>query len=275
MSNKSIVLAILSVFISVSSFARTEQTTVQGSVGRLSAEMQIPEHAAGEKIPWVVVCHGFSGNKNEAMHRAIADSLERHGIASIRFDFNGHGQSDGDFSKMTVLNEIEDAKCVISYVAQRDDVKSIAIVGHSQGGVVAAMTSGLLGDSVLKAAVLISPAAVLRDDALRGTCMGRNYDAANPPATVELYGGLRLGRDYILSAQRLPIYETAKRYQGPVLVIHGDADRVVPYTYGQRFADDMRYAHIKIIPGMDHGYSGHVDVPAHLVAAFMVHQLLE
>ena len=44
-----------------------------------------------------------------------------------------------------------------------------------------------------------------------------------------------MGHDYIATAQTLPIYETAKEYKGPALVIHGTWDVVVPYTYGEKY----------------------------------------
>ncbi|MDE6007568.1 MAG: hypothetical protein K2G67_08470 [Muribaculaceae bacterium] len=45
----------------------------------------------------------------------IANDLQSQGIASLRFDFNGHGKSEGEFQNMTVLNEIEDLEDVISW----------------------------------------------------------------------------------------------------------------------------------------------------------------
>ena len=62
----------------------------------------------------VVLCHGFGGSKDNQLFELIADSLQRHGIASVRFDFNGHGESEGRFQDMTVPNEIEDTKKVVA-----------------------------------------------------------------------------------------------------------------------------------------------------------------
>ena len=58
------------------------------------------------------------------------------GIAVIKFDFDGHGESDGDFSDMNVYSEILDAAKVIDYVRNLDFVTDIYIVGHSQGALV-------------------------------------------------------------------------------------------------------------------------------------------
>ena len=73
---------------------------------------------------------------------------------------------------MTVLNEIEDLKDVISWAQAQPWVENISLLGHSQGGVVVSMTTGELGDSIIKNVVLMAPAAVLRDDAIRGNTQG-------------------------------------------------------------------------------------------------------
>lgn len=158
---------------------------------------------------------------------------------------------------MTVLNEIEDLKDVIKWAQQQSWVENISLLGHSQGGVVVSMTAGELGDKVIKNIVLMAPAAVLRDDALRGSTMGAQYDPWNMTAEyIQLpFGGLKLGRQYIETAVNLPIYETAFNYDGPVLVIHGTHDRVVPYTYGERYNQGYRHSAMKLIPGEDHGFS--------------------
>ena len=57
--------------------------------------------------------------------------------------------------------KIEDAKAVYAYARKLPGVTSIALAGHSQGGVVASMTAGELGTQKVKALVLMAPAAVL------------------------------------------------------------------------------------------------------------------
>ena len=118
-----------------------ETVFIDGHHGRLKALIQKPELQQGEKCPMVIFCHGFSGTKDGPLFELVADTLQAHGIASIRFDFNGHGESEGEFKDMTVPNEIEDAKKVVEYVRDLRYVSTIAIAGHSQGGVVAAMTA--------------------------------------------------------------------------------------------------------------------------------------
>ena len=235
--------------------------------------MKKPELKQGEQCPMVVLCHGFSGRKDGPMFELIADSLAMHGIASVRFDFNGHGESEGKFEEMTVPNEIEDAKHIIEYVRDLRYVSSVALVGHSQGGVVAAMTAGELDAGDIAAVALMAPAAVLRDDAIRGSTFGKSYDPLDPPEYVELFGNQKLGREYIKTAFRLPIYETAARYKGPALVVHGTGDRVVPYTYGLRFHQQWKGSDYEELEAFDHGFSQNIYRACDIVSSWLIRVL--
>ena len=254
-----------------------ETVFIDGHHGRLKALIQKPELQQGEKCPMVIFCHGFSGTKDGPLFELVADTLQAHGIASIRFDFNGHGESEGEFKDMTVPNEIEDAKKVVEYVRDLRYVSTIAIGGHSQGGVVAAMTAGQLseelGEPAFKAVALMAPAAVLRDDAIRGNTMGKQYDPFDPGEYVELWGGLKLGGEYIRTSFSLPIYETAAKYQGPALIIHGNGDRVVPYTYGERFHQIWPKSELVIQEYFDHGFSQNVYRTTDIVSDYLIKQL--
>ena len=254
-----------------------ETVFIDGDHGRLKAIIQKPELKQGEQCPMVIFCHGFTGRKDGPMFELIADTLQAHGIASIRFDFNGHGESEGDFKDMTVPNEIEDAKKVVAYVHDLRYVSSMAIVGHSQGGVVAAMTAGQLSEELgrpaFKAVALMAPAAVLRDDAIRGNIMGKQYDPFDPGEYVEMWGGLKLGAQYIHTAFSLPIYETAVKYQGPALIIHGNGDRVVPYTYGERFHQIWPMSELVIQEYYDHVFTQNIYRTTDIVSDYLIKQL--
>jgi pimeloyl-ACP methyl ester carboxylesterase len=251
----------------------TEKLTVDGSMGKLAAIIQKPVLVAGQRCPMVMILHGFMGNKGGQLNELIADSLQKHGIASIRFDFNGHGESEGDFAKMTVLNEIEDAKKVYDYVAALPYVNSVAVTGHSQGGVVASMLAGELGSDKLKAVVLMAPAAVLREDAIKGNVFGKSFDPLDPPEAVDMFGGKKLGGDYIRTAFSLPIYETAAKYDGPALIVHGTGDRIVPYTYGERYHQIWKNSELQILDGFDHGFSQNIYRADAIVSNYLIKEL--
>jgi pimeloyl-ACP methyl ester carboxylesterase len=136
------------------------------------------------------------------------------------------------------------------------------------------MLAGQAEPESFAAVVLMAPAAVLRDDAIRGSTMGATYDPLDPPEFVQLFGNLRLGREYIRSAFSLPIYETAAKYQGPALIIHGNADRVVPYTYGERFHQLWPGSEYVMLEHYDHGFSQNIGHATDLVSHYLIKTLL-
>ncbi len=254
--------------------AQTSDTiSIDGSVGKLFSIINRP--ASSSKTPLVIICHGFSGNCRSPFMNDLSESIVNQGMATLRFDFNGHGKSEGEFKDMTVLNEIEDLKDVITWARQQPWVKDISLVGHSQGGVVVSMVSGELGDKVIKAEVLLAAAAVLRDDALRGNTMGARYDPWNFKGDyIELphspeAGALRLGKNYVETALRLPIYETAANYTGPTLIVQGTHDQIVPYTYAERYHEKISNSELKLIPDENHVFTNTQKETSILVADWL------
>ncbi|MBR0037785.1 MAG: alpha/beta fold hydrolase [Bacteroidales bacterium] len=265
-----LILAVGCAYAMAQTAAVSEKVQIQGDHGKLAAVIQKPALQEGEKCPMVMFCHGFNGRKEGPLFEQITDSLQAHGIASIRFDFNGHGESEGAFEQMTVPNEIIDAKYIYNYVRALDYVNEVAIVGHSQGGVVSSMLAGELGTDAFRTVVLMAPAAVLREDAIRGNTFGKMYNPLSPPESVEIAPGTKLGRDYIRTAFSLPIYETAAGYQGEALIIHGNADRIVPYTYGERFHKLWSRSRYVLLEGYDHGFGPNVSHATDIVTQYLL-----
>ena len=56
----------------------------------------------------LMMAHGFSSNKNTMNFVRLAESLDKEGIPSLRFDFFGHGESDGLFENITITEAVDD-----------------------------------------------------------------------------------------------------------------------------------------------------------------------
>ncbi len=266
---KLLTLALLFI-VSLTAVAEKINLEIQGSRGKLFATINKPELRDGEKCPIVIIMHGFMGDQNYALLQLIAQKLETAGIASALFDFNGHGQSEGEFQHMTVPNEVEDARNVYNYVRNLPYVSHIAAAGHSQGGVVTSMLAGELRDG-LSAIVLMAPAAVLRDDAIRGNIMGATFNPLDPAETVALFGGMRnLGRAYNQTAFSLPLYGTAAPFTGTACIIHGTGDQIVPYTYGQRYHQMWPTSTYHQLDAVDHMFTGCEEKVATIATDYLI-----
>lgn len=261
-------IALIILLMPMTASAKSQDLWIYGDHGRLAAVLQTPDGQS--KYPLVMILHGFTGNKNEELLKNIADNLEAAGIASMRFDFNGHGQSDGAFEDMTVPNEIVDAKKVLAYIDKLPNVTAVGITGHSQGGVITSMLAGELGAKKIKCIVLMAPAPILRDDSLRGKLFNIEYDPKNPPEYID-FNGHKVGRNYFLTAQTLPIFEVAKKFTGSVLMIHATGDTISPYTYSSDYYNDIyKRGTVELIDGSDHGFTGNKSHVAELAAKFFI-----
>lgn len=236
-------------------FRAREDYKIFGPQGGISSSLVLPAHFNPEvdKCPIVVLMHGFLAKKELYPIPSIAEQLAKAGIASIRFDFDAHGKSEGEFADMTISSEIADAKAVIRYARSLPFVTDIALLGHSQGGVVAGMAAGELENDPARPSciVLLAPASVLKDDAIAGQCMNVKYNASDPPEYVKVFFH-KLGRPFILEAQRLPIYETTAKYTGNVCIVHGDKDTVVPLAYGEHYHEILPSSEFHVLKGDGH-----------------------
>ena len=232
-------LTILLILITTAAGARDFK--VHGPQGGIAMDITLPKglDPETEKCPMVILMHGIFSSGNIVPIPALARELADNGIASIRFDFGGHWRSEGEMQQMTIGKEIEDALAIWEYARSLPYVSEIGLLGHSQGGVVASMTAGILESRGEKPAglVLIAPGSVVQDACRNGRFFGAEFNPADPPEFVKCFGIMKLGREYILTTQELDIYGTAKDYTGPVRLIHGSKDTIVPMSCSERYAE--------------------------------------
>ncbi|MCQ2239708.1 MAG: alpha/beta fold hydrolase [Bacteroidaceae bacterium] len=248
-------------FLMGTSVMAQEHVRVPGPMGELDVTVAKPELKQGEKCPVVVLMHGFISRKENGLFDEMEKMLLAKKVAVVRFDFDGHGKSEGDFAKMTIASEVEDAKAMIRYAHSLDFAQGVSIAGHSQGGVIASLAAGEMGAEEIDRVVLMAPAAVLREDAIRGNTQGNIYDPLNVPEEgVPLFGGrLTLGAPFIRSAQTLDIYHTAGQYTGEVLLLHGLNDTLVPWTFSEYYTLVYKNAKVEYVKGLDHGFTQDVE----------------
>lgn len=211
----------------------------------------------GEKMPLLVVFHGFTGHMEERHIIAVAEAAREEGFATLRVELYGHGKSDGDFSDHTILHWMTQGMRVIDYAAGLDWVSSIYLTGHSQGGLNAVLVAGIMQDKI-RGLIPMSPAMVIRDGAREGKLLGFTFDPENPPECITNDSGVTLKGNYARVARILPVEECIATYHGPVCVIHGTKDLTVPYQYGVDLAEQYQAqgndAELVTIEGADHCY---------------------
>jgi fermentation-respiration switch protein FrsA (DUF1100 family) len=215
--------------------------------------------------PCVVFLHGYTGDKigDHRIFVKAARDLCEHGIACLRFDFRGSGESQGDFADITVGGEISDAMAAIAHLDTFDEIDQarIGLVGLSLGASVAACVSARDG---IKSLALWAPAAFVDYMVERGGEIVRDpyvwlppnfSDAIKKKGKVDI-GGFVRGKPYFESIKEVdPLREIAK-FSGPVLLIHGREDEVISPMNSELMYDTVKgRRRLIIIDDADHAFS--------------------
>lgn len=270
--------SLILLFLTLTFLGVAREYKVHGPQGGLAMEVTLPEgfNEDTDKCPMVILMHGIFSSKNIVPIPSLARALSKEGIASICFDFGGHWKSERQMQEMTVGKEIEDALAMWEYAKSLPYVSHIGLLGHSQGGVVASMTAGILasrGESP-DALVLIAPGSVIQDACKGGRFFGAEFNPADPPEYVKCFGIMKLGREYILTTQELDIYGTAKAYTGPVRLIHGSKDTIVPMSCSEKFVETYTQdAELIVVEGENHMITRKLRTVVSNAVSFLASQL--
>ena len=269
-------LILLFTILSISSIsAISREYEVYGPQGGLAMKITLPKNFDTEtqKCPMVILMHGIFSSKSITPMPAIANALAKKGIASIRFNFGGHWSSEGEMVRMTIENEIQDALAMWEYARSLPYVTKIGLLGHSQGGVVASMTAGRISSTTQtghpSGLVLIAPASVLKNACLNGKLLGAEFDPVNLPEYTRCFGIMKVGKEYLGSTQKLDIYGTAEAYKGPVRIIHGEKDSLVPMWCSEDYKKIYgENSELIVVEGENHRISRKTKKVAEMVASF-------
>jgi uncharacterized protein len=215
----------------------------------------------------VVIGHGVTSNKDRPWLIALSEALADAGIPSLRITFAGNGESEGRYEDATPSKEAGDLGSVIDALAGWG-VARICYAGHSMGGAVGVLRAS--ADPRIR--LLVSLAGMVHVHAF----MQRHF------------GHLEPGRDLMLDKPGCPwnttlaedaarigsLTEQASRIEVPWLLVHGDADELVPLAD----SEDARAAaggcpDLVVLPGVDHRFTGAVPAMTAAVVQWLEQQL--
>ena len=123
-----------------------ERVTFQSGTLKLAGLMHLPPgHRPGDRHPAVLVLHGFGSNKSSSNCVKPARMLADWGYAALRFDFRGCGESEGAAAHIICLEQVEDTKAAVTFLAARPDIDParIGAAGSSFGAAVAVYAGGV------------------------------------------------------------------------------------------------------------------------------------
>lgn len=123
----------------------------------IAATLTLPLDKGGP-VPAVLLCQGLSGVRNLVMP-TVAAALANAGIASLRFDYAGHGDSEGKRGWIDPFSRVVDARHALAFLGGCDgiDRERLGVYGHSYGGPVAVHVTATSGTDVRAVVAISSP----------------------------------------------------------------------------------------------------------------------
>jgi dienelactone hydrolase len=236
----------------------------QGHV--LAGTFTTPLHSNGP-TPAAVLITGLSPHERNngqppwMPFRDIADALTRAGIAVLRVDDRGVGESTGDHAPSTTFDEADDVQTEVKWLRSQPgiDPKRIVLVGYSEGGLIAPMVAAK--DPLIAAIITLAGPGVPGPELARyQTEQAVIRDPSIPEADREKEIAKQLAEE-MTPRERVFLtidpLEYARRVKCPALVLQGGADLHVPVRSAERIASAMRASGnsdvtVQIFPGVSH-----------------------
>ena len=122
-----------------------EKVSFQSDGLKIAGLIDTPlDYKAAERRPAFIVLHGFGGNKDGRGQSVVAKQFAQWGYVTLRIDFRGCGESEGEHGRIICLDQVADTRNALSYLSTRPEVdpQRIALVGSSFGAAVAVFSGG-------------------------------------------------------------------------------------------------------------------------------------
>jgi len=191
--------------------AMTEQCFLPVEDRNICCMLHLP---ASARPPFVITCHGLFSSKESEKFLSIAEIFTRQGIAVIRFDFGGCGESTGDFAATTVTRRLTELEAVAAFYRRHEKLGSaFGIMGSSLGGYLAVLCASRRHVSALSIWAAPYDLLALADNV--------------PPGDLQ-----RLRQDFFDDARQ---YSLASVLGGvhTIQIIQGKRDDIVPWKHGE------------------------------------------
>ena len=124
----------------------SENISFQSDGLKIAGLVDIPaDYKPSERRPAFIVLHGFGGNKDGQGQAVVAKQFTQWGYVTLRIDFRGCGESEGERGRIICLDQVADTRNALSYLATRAEVdpQRIGLVGSSFGAAVAIYAAGV------------------------------------------------------------------------------------------------------------------------------------
>jgi len=202
----------------------------------------------------VVVGHCFTCSRHTMILRQICSDLVRENFIALRFDFSGNGQSEGEFAKSTYSKQISEMKAAAAFISNHG-ATWIGLAGHSMGAAIAVLAAGRM--TVVKAVCALSGRlSGLNATHFLSPDQRRQLRSTGRVVFSSRGRPLEISKHFFADAEQYNLPEIVGALQPPLLVVHGDADEIIPVQEAyeaQRLNTDKTT--LAVVPDADHMFS--------------------
>ena len=205
----------------------------------------------------MIMCHGIRGQKYErGVFPDLAEELLKIGVASIRFDFRGHGESEGLDKDVTITKEKEDIESVIKYLKELG-YKEIILEASSFATAAASLIDYSKYD--IKALVIWYGCPDLEITKQGNLFSLENKEIAERDGfytskSVSTGKDFRFGKALFDEVYSIKLYENLSKLDLPIIFVHGKLDEVVPYEYVVKASEMCKNAQLELIENGNHNF---------------------
>lgn len=238
---------------------RLEVTLASGE--RLACDAHPP---GTERVdsPWILFLHGLGSNREGEKVLFLEEAMRAEGRGFARFDFRGHGSSEGRFEDLTLSGLLADVHAVLQALRQGaagTPLRRVLLVGSSLGGLTSAWYRALHPAEV-DGQLLIAPAFRIVDRYLEG--LGEFGCARWEREGIYHFVGpwfeFKLRHAVVVDWRSYPHDDLVRRTRAPTRILHGDRDPSVPLRFSQEFVAACPHPPtLHTVPGGDHRLADH------------------
>lgn len=209
-------------------------------------------HRSGEGAGrWLVLCHGMESTRGGTKQAAMVRRFVPKGYTVLRFDFSYVGDSEGEYEDLTVSGEVDDALGALDFVHQFGGATDCTLVGSSLGGLVA-LLAATKAQHVVSRVATIAPVA---DSHLFTDSLSAEAIAGWRSRGRRRVGAGFLRPTFLDDVLAIDAPSMFAHLKVPVLVLHGDADNVVPPSHADIIAANAGGpVTVKRFPGVGHRF---------------------
>ena len=184
----------------------------------------------------VIFCHGLFSSKDGCKITALAEDIVIAGYTLLTFDFSFTGESGGNLSEMSVLQEVDDLRCAFRFFKEYG-IKKIHLIGSSMGGVVTLLFAS--GRDYNPESLVLLATPIRLKELMHGISGIDDANSLNENG-MTLVDGVFLNNFFFKELSEIDMLASVRGIDKPVLIIHGSRDEVVNASDAESLNRELR-----------------------------------